>query len=40
MEREQIINSITEDAKRLHIGDLYYDTTSGFSYEWMFSGCE
>lgn len=27
---------ITEDARRLHIGDLYYDTTSGFSYEWMF----
>ena len=27
---------ITEDAKRLHIGDLYYDTTSGFSYEWTF----
>lgn len=27
---------ITEDAKRLHIGDLYYDTTSGFSYEWVF----
>ena len=26
---------ITEDAKRLHIGDLYYDTTSGFSYEWI-----
>lgn len=26
----------TEDAKRLHIGDLYYDTTSGFSYEWVF----
>lgn len=26
----------TEDAKRLHVGDLYYDTTSGFSYEWVF----
>lgn len=26
----------TDDAKRLHIGDLYYDTTSGFSYEWVF----
>lgn len=25
----------TDDAKRLHIGDLYYDTTSGFSYEWI-----
>nr|DAG04701.1 MAG TPA: putative tail protein [Siphoviridae sp. ctGa111] len=29
-------NWTTEDAKRLHIGDLYYDTTSGFSYEWLF----
>ena len=25
----------TEDAKRLHVGDLYYDTTSGYSYEWV-----
>ena len=24
----------TEDAERLHVGDLYYDTTSGYSYEW------
>lgn len=27
----------TEDAKRVHIGDLYYDTTSGYSYEWVVS---
>ena len=25
----------TEDAKRVHIGDLYYDTTNGYSYEWV-----
>lgn len=25
----------TDDAKRLHVGDLYYDTTSGYSYEWV-----
>lgn len=27
-------NWTTEDAKRIHIGDLYYDTISGYSYEW------
>ncbi len=30
----------TEDAKRVHIGDLYYDTTSGYSYEWVFENNE
>ena len=30
----------TDDAKRLHIGDLYYDTMSGYSYEWVLSNGE
>lgn len=26
----------TETAKQVHINDLYYDTTSGYSYKWMY----
>lgn len=25
----------TEDAKQVHLGDLYYDTHSGYSYKWI-----
>lgn len=26
----------TDDAKQLHVGDLYYDTENGYSYEWVY----
>ena len=32
---EPAVNWVTADAKDAHLGDLYYDTTTGYSYRWL-----
>ena len=32
---EPAVNWVTADAKDAHLGDLYYDTETGYSYRWL-----